>query len=119
MLNGLGGEVNEFDKKYEFTLTIKTKDGNKTELKLFSDWKYESEDILNFVMNKELQSIEYKKNGKSILITISEVKFYLMLKKGVSRMSRLERRERIRKIFRYKKIKETEKINKYGGVLNE
>lgn len=34
-------------------------------------------------------------------------------------MSRLERRERIRKIFRYKKIKETEKINKYGGVLNE
>lgn len=32
--------VNEFDKKYEFTLTIKTKDGNETELKLFSDWKY-------------------------------------------------------------------------------
>lgn len=68
--------VNEFDKKYEFTLTIKTKDGNKTELKLFSDWKYESEDILNFVINKELQSIEYKENENSILIPISEIKSY-------------------------------------------
>ena len=68
--------VDESDQKYEFTLTIKTKDGDKTELKLFSNWKYESEDILNFFINKELQSIEYKKNGNSILIPISEVKSY-------------------------------------------
>ena len=68
--------VDELDQKYEFTLTIKTKDGDKTELKLFSNWKYESEDILNFFINKELQSIEYKKNGNSILIPISEVRSY-------------------------------------------
>ncbi|WP_283684993.1 hypothetical protein [Clostridium perfringens] len=68
--------VEELNKKYEFTLTIKTKDGAKTELKLFSNWKYKSEDILNFFINKELQSIEYKKNGNSILIPISEVKSY-------------------------------------------
>ena len=47
-----------------------------TELKLFSNWKYESEEILNFFINKELQSIEYKKNGNSILIPISEIKSY-------------------------------------------
>lgn len=40
------------------------------------DKKYESEDILNFVINKELQSIEYKENENSILIPISEVKSY-------------------------------------------
>lgn len=68
--------VDELDQKYEFTLTIKTKDRDKTELKLFSNWKYESEDILNFFINKELQSIEYKKKGNSILIPISEVKSY-------------------------------------------
>ena len=68
--------VDELDQKYEFTLTIKTKDGAKTELKLFSNWKYKSEDILNFFINKELQSIEYKDNGNSILIPISEVRSY-------------------------------------------
>lgn len=68
--------VEELDQKYEFTLTIKTKDGDNTELKLFSNWKYKSEDILNFFINKELQSIEYKKNVNSILIPISEVKSY-------------------------------------------
>ena len=68
--------VEELDQKYEFTLTIKTKDGAKTELKLFSNWKYKSEDILNFFINKELQSIEYKDNENSILIPISEVKSY-------------------------------------------
>ncbi|MDM0612809.1 hypothetical protein QTH09_17500 [Clostridium perfringens] len=68
--------VDKLDQKHEFTLTIKTKDGAKTELKLFSNWKYKSEDILNFFINKELQSIEYKKNGNSILIPISEVKSY-------------------------------------------
>ena len=68
--------VEELDQKYEYTLTIKTKDRDKTELKLFSNWKYKSEDILNFFINKELQSIEYKKNGNSILIHISEIKSY-------------------------------------------
>ena len=68
--------VDELDQKYEFTLTIKTKDGAKIELKLFSNWKYKSEDILNFFINKELQSIEYKDNGNSILIPISEVRSY-------------------------------------------
>lgn len=71
-----GLSVEELDQKYEFTLTIKTKDGDKTELKLFSNWKYKSEDILNFFINKELQSIEYKKNGSSILIPMYEIESY-------------------------------------------
>ena len=77
--------VEELDQKYEFTLTIKTKDGAKTELKLFSNWKYKSEDILNFFINKELQSIEYKKNGNSILIPISEIKSYEFMVKERSK----------------------------------
>ena len=77
--------VDELDQKYEFTLTIKTKDGAKIELKLFSNWKYKSEDILNFFINKELQSIEYKDNGNSMLIPISEVRSYEFMVKERSK----------------------------------
>lgn len=77
--------VEELDQKYEFTLTIKTKDGDKTELKLFSNWKYKSEDILNFFINKELQSIEYKKNGSSILIPMYEIESYEFMVKERSK----------------------------------
>ncbi|EGT0000707.1 hypothetical protein I9Y31_003025 [Clostridium perfringens] len=76
----LGNEKIEIEVDYyeinRNIIKIKGKDGDKTELKLFCNWKYESEDILNFFINKELQSIEYKKNGNSILIPISEVKSY-------------------------------------------
>ena len=68
--------LEELDQKYEYKLTIQTKNEYKKDFRVFSNWEYKSEDILNFVMNKELQSIEYKKNGKSILIPISEVKSY-------------------------------------------
>lgn len=68
--------LEELDQKYEYKLTIQTKNEYKKDFRVFSNWKYKSEDILNFVMNKELQSIEYKNNGKSILIPISEVKSY-------------------------------------------
>ncbi|EGT0000548.1 hypothetical protein I9Y31_002859 [Clostridium perfringens] len=68
--------LEELDQKYEYKLTIQTKNEYKKDFRVFSNWEYKSEDILNFVMNKELQSIEYKKNGNSILIPISEIKSY-------------------------------------------
>lgn len=77
--------VEELEQKYEYTLTIKTKNGDKTELKLFSNWKYESEDILNFFTNKNMESIEYKKNDISILIPMAEIKSYEFMVKERSK----------------------------------
>lgn len=68
--------LEELDQKYEYKLTIQTKNEYKKDFRVFSNWEYKSEDILNFFINKELQSIEYKKNENSILIPISEVKSY-------------------------------------------
>ncbi|MDM0612757.1 hypothetical protein QTH09_17240 [Clostridium perfringens] len=68
--------IKELDQKYEYKLTIQTKNEYKKDFRVFSNWEYKSEDILNFVINKELQSIEYKDNENSILIPISEVKSY-------------------------------------------
>ena len=68
--------IKELDQKYEYKLTIQTKNEYKKDFRVFSNWEYKSEDILNFVINKELQSIEYKENENSILIPISEVRSY-------------------------------------------
>ncbi|WP_345890951.1 hypothetical protein [Clostridium perfringens] len=66
----------ELDQKYEYILTIKTNNGDKIELKLFSNCRYASKEILKIFINKSVKSIEYKKNETSILIPILEVKSY-------------------------------------------
>lgn len=68
--------IEALDQKYEYTLTIKIKNEDKKDFKVFSNWKYESDDILNFFINKEMKSIEYKKNGSSILIPMYEIESY-------------------------------------------
>lgn len=44
--------IEELDQKYEYKLTIQTKNEYKKDFRVFSNWEYKSEDILNFVMNK-------------------------------------------------------------------
>ncbi|MBO3424431.1 hypothetical protein [Clostridium perfringens] len=62
--------------KYEYILTFITKDGVIRKLKVFSDCKHESSEILNFYINKNLNGIELKENDKWSLIPLTEIKGY-------------------------------------------
>ena len=71
-----GLSVELLNPKYEYILIFMTKDGVVRELKLFSDCKHDSSEILNFYINKNLNGIELKKNDKWNLIPLTEIKGY-------------------------------------------
>lgn len=71
-----GLSVELLNPKYEYRLIFIARDEVVRELKLFSDCKHESSEILNFFINKTLNAIELKEDDKDILIPLSEIRIY-------------------------------------------
>lgn len=71
-----GLSVELLNPKYEYILIFMTKDGIARELKVFSDRKHESSEILNFFINNTLKVIELKECDKSVIIPLSEIKIF-------------------------------------------
>lgn len=68
--------VEDEKQKYEYILTLTTKDDVKREFKVFIDCKHKSSEVLNFYINKKLNGIEITEDDKWILIPLSEIKSY-------------------------------------------